>query len=74
MVKKKIFQEINPERSKTLKMTYFVVKIKAGILGVKKGSKGLNKRGWLRGTEKNFCIMAPFEQYASLKKHAPEFW
>ncbi len=43
---KKIFcQKIDPERPKTLKMPYFVVKIKAGILGVKKGSKCLNKRG-----------------------------
>jgi hypothetical protein len=45
MFKNVFCQKIDPERPKTLKMAYFVVKIKAGILGVKKGSKCLNKRG-----------------------------
>ncbi len=45
MFKKVFCQKIDPERPKTLKMAYFVVKIKAGVLGVKKGSKGLNKMG-----------------------------
>ncbi len=45
MFKKCFCRKIDPERPKTLKMAYFVVKIKAGVLGVKRGSKGLNNRG-----------------------------
>ncbi len=44
MFKKCFCQKIDPERSKTLKMTYFIVKIKAVVLEVKRMSKGLNNK------------------------------
>ncbi len=45
MFKKCFCRKIDPERPKTLKMTYFVVKIKAVVLGVKRRSKSINNRG-----------------------------